>query len=429
MHPCLSLIHAGNHLVVRKMPENLTLLPPGEALARWFSALPETGIASEAVESIRSLGRVTARAVYAPHPLPAFRRSTMDGYAVRAADTFGASESLPSYLTLAGEIPMGSQPIFALQPGQAAMIHTGGMLPDNSDAVVMLEFTQMARAGEIEVLRPVAVSENIIQVGEDVGTGQCVIPAGVRIRPAEIGGLAALGMQTVEVVKRPCIAIISSGDEVVPPDESPLPGQVRDINSYSLSALIEERGGIPIRLGIVPDREDALSDVLALALSEYAGVIITAGSSASTRDLTAQVIQQAGSPGVLVHGVNVRPGKPSILAVCNGKPVVGLPGNPVSALVIAGLFVVPLLERLLHLQNSRPRGQVMACLNLNIPSQAGREDWIPVTLTSENQKFQAEPIFFKSNLIFNLSRADGLLFIPADVTGYSAGETGLVYLL
>jgi molybdopterin molybdotransferase len=411
------------------MPEFLTLLSPREALTQWLTAFGETTCESEEIDLGQALGRVTSGPVFARHPLPEFPRSTMDGYAVRAADTFGASDSLPAYLTIIGEVPMGGRPGFSLKPAQAALIHTGGMLPEFADAVVMQEYTQSARIGEVEVLRAVALAENVIQIGEDVENGQLVIPAGVRLRPAEIGGLAALGYQTIRVARRPRIAIISSGDEVVPIEASPLPGQVRDINSYTLSALIEEKGGLPLRYGIVPDDAGALSAALDRAIHESDAVIITAGSSASIRDLTAQVIQQAGPPGVLVHGVNVRPGKPTILAVCGRNPIIGLPGNPVSALVIAGLFVTPMLEHLLGLQRPLPDALVMAELRLNIPSQAGREDWIPVTLSGDPDDFLADPIFFKSNLIFNLVKADGLLYIPADATGLAAGETVRVYLL
>ena len=404
------------------MTEFLTLLPPHDARSRWLSAWPALIPADEDAHLLQALGRVTAAAVLAPHALPEFARSTMDGYAVHAADTFGASDSLPAYLAVVGEIPMGRKPEFSLKPAQAALIHTGGMLPEGADAVVMLEHTQSARAGEIEVLRAAAPAENVIRAGEDVVQGQVVIPAGVRLRPAEIGGLAALGIQYLPVVRRPRIAIISSGDEVVPLEAQALAGQVRDVNSYAMSALVEKEGGIAVRYGIVPDDAQALSGALARAIQACDGVIITAGSSASTRDLTAQVIQAAGEPGVLVHGVNVRPGKPTILAVCGSTPVIGLPGNPVSALVIADLFAVPMVARLQGLAHPRPRGSISARLTVNLASQAGREDWIPVQIGGEPGNLQAAPIFFKSNLIFNLSRADGLLYIPADVTGFGAGE-------
>jgi molybdopterin molybdotransferase len=316
---------------------------------------------------------------------------------------------------------MGAAPTFDLQPGACASIHTGGMLPGGADAVVMLENTQPSRPGEIEVLRAVALGENALRAGEDVSQGDEVLPAGQRLGPAEIGGLMALGLTRLAVTRRPRVAILSSGDEVIPPEHFPGPGQVRDINSYSLAALVEAHGGQPLRYGIVPDQAAALEARLREALAAADVVVITAGSSASTRDLTAEVIGRMGAPGVLAHGVNVRPGKPTILAVCGGKAVIGLPGNPVSALVIANLFVVPVLERLQGLPPGRPRGTVAAQLAVNLPSQAGREDWVPVRLRGEPGAYRAEPIFYKSNLIFSLARADGYVVIPADANGLEAG--------
>jgi molybdopterin molybdotransferase len=409
------------------MPEFLHLLPPKDALNLLLETLPHE-IQSEQVESSAALGRVTSSPVVAPHPLPSFPRSTVDGYAVRAADTHGASESLPAYLKLAGEVSMGASPDLALSSAECALIHTGGMLPAGADAVVMIEHTQSARTAEVEVLRSVAVGENILKVGEDVAKGQEVIPAGTRLRPAEIGGLMALGVTQVQVARRPRIAILSTGDEIVPPDQEIGLGQVRDINSYTLSALVEKAGGEPVRYGIISDRAGDLLAAASRALRECDTLVITAGSSASVRDLTSQVINQLGPPGVLVHGVDVRPGKPTILAICKEqesgrlKPVIGLPGNPVSALVIAGLFVLPVVETQLGIKQARPRPAVQARLTLNLASQAGREDWVPVRLLPEQDGYEAEPIFGKSNLIFTLARADGLLRIPPDATGLSAGE-------
>jgi molybdopterin molybdotransferase len=409
------------------MPEFLHLLPPDEARKTLFAALPDPAPDSETVETLHALGRVSAEDVRAPHPLPAFPRSTVDGYAVRAADTFGASESLPAYLTLVGEVPMGVAPKFVLQGGQAALIHTGGMLPDGADAVVMLEYTQSVEAGcapirEIEIVRPAAPGENVLCVGEDVAEGQVVLPRGRLIRPAEIGGMMALGLGSLRVAKKPRVGILSSGDEVIPPEAEPQPGQVRDVNAYSLSALVIRAGGEAVRYGILPDRLDAIQSGARRALEECDMVVLTAGSSASARDLTAAAIQSLGEPGVLVHGVNVRPGKPTILGVCNGKAVIGLSGNPVSALVIARLFVVPVVERLLGLPPRRPCPSVKARLTINIPSQAGREDWIAVRLVEDESGWLAEPIFAKSNLIFSLAAADGLVRIPPDATGLSADE-------
>lgn len=406
------------------MPEFLHLLPPEEARQRLFAHLPPPSLATERLPTLEALGRVLALPIRAPQALPAFSRTSVDGYAVRARDTFGASESLPAYLTLIGEVPMGQTPAFALRPGTCALIHTGGALPEGADAVVMLEHTQ--RIGEeIEVLRAVAPGENIIQPGEDVQEGEEVIPPGHILRPAEIGGLMALGILEVEVWKRPRLGLISSGDEVVPPQEFPQPGQVRDINTYSLAALILQYGGEPRPYGIVPDQPQALQQTAEQALRECDALIITAGSSASTRDMTAGVIQSLGAPGVLVHGINTRPGKPTILGVCDGKAVIGLPGNPVSALVNGYLFVRPLLDHLLSRPMDRPQPYVRAQLTVNLPSQAGREDWWPVRLIrsdSDPSLWLAEPIFGKSNLIFTLVRADGFLRIIPDATGLEAGQ-------
>ena len=433
------------------MPEFLTLLPPDEARALLLSHLPKPVIDSESIGVSASLGRVLAEDILAPHPLPDFQRTTVDGYAVRASDTHGASDSLPAYFTLIGEVPMGDAPSFEIGPGQCALIHTGGMLPNSADAVVMLEYTQLISESEvgrlrndfqrresldskteIEIFRAVADGENVIRIGEDVAQGQMVLAKGSLMRPAEIGGLLALGITSVRVAKKIQVGLISTGDEVIDPSQSPRPGQVRDINTYTLGALVEKSGGVAKHYGIISDQFETLKDAAAKALSECDVVVITAGSSASTRDMTADVIRSLGEPGVLVHGINTRPGKPTILGVCNGKAVIGLPGNPVSALVNGYLFVVPVIEKLLGAL-PKPRATIQAKLTVNLPSQAGREDWWPVKLIdnrkSEIVNYEAEPIFGKSNLIFTLASADGLLRIPPDATGLSAGEMVEVVLI
>lgn len=409
------------------MPEFLRLLSPEQAWQNLLAVLSPK-LETEKVSLIDALGRVTAMAITAPHSLPDFPRTTVDGFAVRALDTYGASESLPTYLELIGEIPMGAAPNFALAATQCALIHTGGMLPNGADAVVMLEHTQPARQGEIEIQRPVAVGENVIRVGEDVAAGDDVIAAGVRLRPAEIGGLAALGLTELDVTCRPRVGLLSTGDEIISCESEPSPGQVRDVNTYTLAALVRQAGGEPISYGIFPDKIKILQDAAAQALAECDVLVITAGSSASTRDLTADVINHLGQPGVLVHGVNVRPGKPTILAVCDRKPVVGLPGNPVSALVIAELFLCPLIDVLSGLV-ARPQPSIKARLKVNLPSQAGREDYIPVRIISALGGSEAEPVFGKSNLIFTLARSDGLICIPPDATGLPVGQEVDVFLL
>jgi molybdopterin molybdotransferase len=410
------------------MTEFLTLLPPSEALARYLKQIsfsPET----EIIPTSEAVGRVTGCAYYAPHPLPTFRRSTVDGYAVRARDTYGASETLPVYLRVVDEVAMGSQSQQVVNSGECVLIHTGGMLPEEADSIIMLENTQSAQPGEIEVYRGLAVGENIINVGEDIQTGMEVLSAGRRLRPSEIGGLMALGIISIQVFKRPRVGILSSGDEIIPAEQDLTPGKVRDVNAYTLASLVGRAGGVPINYGIASDKEEDLYEKASRAFSECDMLVITAGSSVSTRDLTARVIQRLGEPGVIVHGVNIRPGKPTILGVCDNKPVIGLPGNPVSALVIASLFVIPIVERLGGSTPTQFQATISATLTINLSSQAGREEWVAVRLIKTPEGIQAEPIFGKSNLIFTLVRADGLIRIEADATGLPAGSIVDVHLL
>ncbi len=412
------------------MSEFLELLAPPQALSLFLDRLPERSL-TEWIMSCEALGCVTAEPIRATFPLPTFARSTVDGFAVRAPDTHGASESLPAYLRIVGEVPMGDTADFSLGVGDCAVIHTGGMIPLGATAVVMVEYTQEAHKEEVEILRAVSDGENVLQVGEDVQTGDVVIPAGIRLRSAEIGGLMAQGVTQVAVSRRPKVGIISSGDEVVEPGNLLRDGQVYDVNSYSLRALVIDSGGEPINYGILPDNADSFRQAAQKAKAECDIVVFTAGSSVSVRDLTAQTIDELGEPGVLVHGIRVRPGKPTILAVCDETAVIGLPGNPVSALVIARIFVVATIEKMLGLTQPRPKAVVAARLSLNLSSQTGREDWIGVKLVQvpNDDLYRAEPIFGKSNLIFTLAQADGLLRIPPAATGLPAGSLVTIELL
>ncbi len=405
------------------MPEFLTLLTPQEARQKMIEALSsQIMLKVETISTTEALGRVSGKEVRAPHPLPMFNRATVDGYAVRAEDTFGASESLPAYFRVVGEVPMGQETTLILGTMEAALIHTGGMLPPNANAVVMIEQTQRIAENEIEVYRAISAWENTIRLGEEVKEGEIVLPIYKRIRAVEIGGLLALGITQIEVVKKPRVGIVSSGDEVVPPEHSLQIGQVRDVNTYTLSALVRRCGGEPLPYGILPDREEALRKALSELKSGCDMILITAGSSISARDYTARVIQEMGSPGVLVHGLNTRPGKPTIFAVCDGVPIVGLPGNPMSAFVIALHFVRPLLNLLQGLPTEEIKPRIEATLTVNLNSSAGREDWIPVRILQDEQGLRADPVFGKSNMILALSRADGLICIPPAATGLTAGE-------
>jgi len=411
------------------MSEFLSLKLPGEAFQIWIENLKIRNPEHEVIHVQDALNRITAEDIVSNEALPPFTRSAMDGYAVKSNNTYGSSDSLPTYLKCIGEVFMGQEPTFSIHDGEAALIHTGGMLPAGADAVVMIENAQVTKNGEVEIQKGVAAGENILLKGEDMLPGQRALSAGVKIRPVEIGGLLALGLTKIKVNKKPRIGILSSGDEIIPPEKNPALGQVRDINSYLLAAIVKETGAIPILYGIIPDKADSLFTAMEASLLDNDMVIITAGSSASTRDLTSEVISKLAKPGVLVHGINIRPGKPTILAAVNQKPVIGLPGNPISAYVVAHLLAVPMIEHLLGFTKKQPAPKIMANLTNNYPSSAGREEWIPVKLIMQGKDLLAEPIFFKSNFVFNLSRADGLAYIAPDVTGLSAGDQVEVHLI
>jgi molybdopterin molybdotransferase len=410
------------------MPEFFNVLPPEEARRLLFKHLP-THVDAETVGCEAALNRITTESINAPHALPEFRRSTMDGYAVKAADTFGASSSLPAYLTVIGEVQMGMPADYQLKTGEAVTVHTGGMIPSSADAVVQIEHTQHVTANgdtkqsfEIEVLRPAAVGLHVLQVGEDVIEGAVILPAGHRIRPQDLGGLMALGITEVRVARRPKIAIISTGDEVVPPANVPAPGQIRDINSYTIAGQIRQAGGIPVLIGIIRDNFAAIKEAAAVALGGHDMIVISAGSSVSVRDMTVRVIDELGEPGVLFHGVATRPGKPTIAGVVENKAILGLPGNPVSAMVQFMMFGLPTAYRLQGLVGQPRQGLVWARVSKNIPSESGREDYIPAKLQETDSGMTAIPVFGKSNLIYTLVNADGLMKIPLNSAGLEAGN-------
>jgi molybdopterin molybdotransferase len=425
------------------MPEFLKLRTAEEAWETFLGVFkPEVVI--ERCRVADALDRVLAREATSPHELPTFVRSTVDGYAVQASDTHGATQGLPAYLDVLAEVAMGTHAGFSLGPGQAAMVHTGGMVPAGADAVVMLENT--ARTGAamfgapsselpqpgfesfgIEVYRPVAGGENCIHPGEDVRAGDLILPAGHSLRPQDLGGLLAVGILEVEVARPPRVGIVSQGDEVVLPEQEPGPGQVRDINSYTLAGLVRRAGGVPINYPVAPDRQDALDALVQRAHGEADLVVVTAGSSVSYRDLTASAIDKLGPPGVVVHGVAVRPGKPTILAVSGGKPVFGLPGNPVSCINIFQRFVTPTIRMMLG-AGPLPQRTVQARLARNIPAAGGRADYVRVRLEQRSGELWAVPVFGKSNLIFVLVRSEGVVEVPLNSNGISAATLVTVTL-
>jgi molybdopterin molybdotransferase len=370
----------------------------------------------EHVELADALHRVPAADVPAPGPLPGFIRSTVDGYAVRAADTYGASDGLPSYLDLLGAVRMGAAPEVAVRPGGCVAMPTGGVLPDGADAVVMVEYTAETMPGTIEVTRPVAPGNGLVRADEDVAAGAPLVPAGRALRAPDLGLLAAAGVTTVAVHARPRVAIISTGDEVVPPSTVELGvGQVRDATASALAGLVTDAGGEPVLAGIVDDEPGALKGRLTEVLADADLVVVSAGSSVGARDETAGAVAAVGE--IWCHGLAIKPGKPTLLADCGGIPLIGLPGNPLSALVVFGQVGVPLLWRLSGCDTPPPAPSTRARLARDLASAAGRLDIVQVTVRDG----VAEPLFGPSALLSVLTRADGHVTVPEPATGLDAG--------
>jgi molybdopterin molybdotransferase len=369
-------------------------------------------------------GMVVSRDVISPEDLPSFSRSTVDGFAVNAADTFGATEGSPAYITVKHEISMGEQPGFVLKKDEAAKIATGGMLPGGADAVVMLEYTQQVDEGMIEVVKPVSPGEHVIEAGEDARANERVVRKGHRLRPQDIGALAGLGITKVWVYERARVSIVSTGDEIVPAHQPIRPGQVRDINSYSLAGLILSAGGIPVKRGILADTYETIKDVVDISLRESEMILISGGSSVGAKDMTAAVINEAGKPGVLFHGVSLKPGKPTIGAVINDIPVFGLPGHPAAVMVCFEIFIRPVLKVLSGEDEDLPvqKRSIQARIAKNISSSGGRQEHIGVSLEERDGELWAVPLLGKSGLITTLTRADGTALIPLRKLGVKEGD-------
>lgn len=378
-----------------------------------------------------SLHRILAEGIISPCNLPGFNRSTMDGYAIKAEDSFGASESLPSYLKIIGEIKMGSKSEFKINPGEAVKISTGGMLPEGANAVIMLECTALIDDTTVELRRSVAPWENIVREDEDMKAGEVLLKEGYRLRPQDIGILAGIGKINIKVFKRPRVAIISTGNEIIPAQNEPQIGEIRDINSYTLGACVEEADGIPIYKGIIKDEVDLLEQEIRKTIKKdkVEVVIVSGGSSMGTRDITLEVLNKLGKPGVLIHGVSVRPGKPTVIAIANNKPIFGLPGHPVSTMIIFNLFVRPLISWLQggDYNYDSPK-EVEAEITCNVVSDSGREDYVRVFLYKEKGKFYAEPVWGKSGLISTMVRASGLIKIGLNIEGIEKGSKVMVKL-
>lgn len=403
-------------MAARGSREFFAVRPVSEALSHFR---PARRTEAERVALADALGRVPAQTTHAAEALPGFARATVDGYAVRAPDTYGASEGLPAYLDLAGEARMGQPPELELRPGSAVAIATGAPLPGGADAVVMVEHTQAATTELVEVLRPAAPGDGVVLAGEDAAPGSELVGAGRPLRPQEIGMLAAAGVVEISVRARPRVTILSTGDELVPTATATLaPGQVRDAVGPALGALTRQAGGVPAFGGIVPDDRAALTQVLAAALPRSDVLVVSAGSSVGARDETAAAIAALGEPGVWCHGLLLKPGKPTLLADAGGVPVIGLPGNPRSALVVYRLLGMPIVRRVGGCLHPPAEPGTRARLDRHLPSAAGRLDIVQVRVADG----VATPLFGSSSLLSVMTRADGFVTVPEPATGLAEGS-------
>ena len=378
-------------------------------------------VMSEEIPLTEANDRVLAENVVADSNLPPFPRSTVDGYAVLAQSTFGASDSSPAYLTITGAVEMGRSPSFSIGAGEACRIPTGGELPSGSDSVVMIEHAENLDDTTIEVYRSVAPGQHVLEVGEDFKNNESIVAKGQRLRPQECGLLAAFGRSHVAVYKKPVIGIISTGDEIVPISEIPAPGQIRDVNTYTLSGQILKAGGIPVSYGIIADDYDALADTCRRALDCSDMVMLSGGSSVGTRDYTIEVISALPDADILVHGMSISPGKPTILAKTMNKSVWGLPGHVVSAMIVFKMVVTPFIEYISGIPATIQSPGITARLNRNVSSAQGRTDFIRVRLIRENDDLLAEPVLGKSGLINTMVKADGLITVDINTEGLDAG--------
>jgi len=385
--------------------------------------LETPAVGTEVVALQEASGRVLAAPFTATEDLPVHARSVMDGYAVRAADVAAATEQTPAVLRVAGVVPMGATFGGTVGAGQAVGISTGGFLPEGADAVVMIEHTRATGDSAVAIARAVAAGANVIQRGEDVVTGAALIPAGRRLRPQDIAALATFGAASIAVYRRPRIAVLSTGNELCAVDATPAPGQVRDVNEWVLGAQVELAGAVATYGGVVRDDEAALAATIARLLPEHDAVILAGGSSVGVKDVSGTVMGQLDAPGVLFHGIDIRPGKPTIFARVGPKPVIGMPGFPTSSMVVFEAFVRPLVWRMGGEIDRDPWPcAVRARLLRAVPSTVGREDYVRVRLAARDGETWAEPLPGGSSAISNLVYADGMVRVDAARAEVPAGE-------
>lgn len=375
-------------------------------------------LATEEINIVDSLDRIVSEDIYSTVDLPPFSRSCMDGYAVKSKDTYGANDTLPVFLKMVGEVKMGEVATQKLNPGECIKIATGAMIPEGSDAVVMVEKTEVVSKEEVEISAAVFEKENIVFAGEDITSGDLLLRKGHKIRPQDIGALAGIGQTKIKVYKKPKVAIISTGDEIIPPTQTPKLGQIRDINSYAIASSVRKIGGVGEICGIVKDNKEELLKKVKSKIKKNDVILLSGGSSVGTRDLTIEVLETLQEDSILAHGIALKPGKPTILSIIDKTLILGLPGHPASSVVSFKNVVIPLIKALSGEVNSFDfQNKITATLNRNIVSEKGREQYFRVLVKKEKDKYIAEPILGKSSLITTLVKANGLLKCPIGSEG------------
>ncbi|AUM95763.1 TPA: molybdopterin molybdotransferase MoeA [Clostridium botulinum] len=380
----------------------------------------------EEAELLNSMDRVIYEDIVSQINVPNFRRSTVDGYAVNSKDVAGASESMPAMMNYKGEVFMGKIPEVNMDfPGDCVYVPTGGMIPEGADSVVMVEYTERVHEDTVLINKSTAYGEKVVEIGEDIAKEEVIIKKGKRLRPYEIGILSSLGITKVPVCRKPKVAIISTGDEIVDPNKDPKLGQVRDINSYILQASIIEDGGIPINYGIVRDDFNLLKNTVEKAIEDTDIVLISGGSSVGKKDVTIDVINSLGDPGVFVHGIAIKPGKPTIIGKAKDKIIFGLPGHPLSAAIVYKIIVKHYIDKIAGAKEEV--FPIICKFNINYHSAKGKEEYLPVTLNWEGDEIIASPVFSKSGLISGFSKAYGFIKIDKNLEGIKKDEKVFVY--
>jgi molybdopterin molybdotransferase len=396
------------------------------AREKLFEKINPCSLQSEMVLLGEANERILAEDIYVSCDIPGFRRAAVDGYALCAADTAGAGEAIPVFLKQTGAVSMGKPAEFSIGAAECACVPTGGMLPNGADAVVMAEFCENA-GGSIAVYEAAAPGAGLNEAGEDIRCGELLLRKGTRIRPQEAGLLAAAGSTDVPVFSPLKLTIISTGDELVPPEKNPKPGEIRDINTCVLKAMARKKGYIVVSARLIPDDKDRLEAAVREALAVTDLLVISGGSSQGEKDITAAVINQTANPGVFTHGLALKPGKPSILGWDEESRTLlaGLPGHPVAAMMVFELIFGWLTEKLFKLTSPFP---IPARISCNLPASPGRTLCQPVMLRLDNGVYSAEPVFGKSGMITTLTNADGYIIIDLNKEGLRKGEPVLVHL-